>query len=75
MGNRGSRSCQTIEPEIRASRNPIIFNTIEIKPAEVDNSKCKTCNKTGQEFTVVSRDGTTITKMYYCKSCFNNWKH
>jgi hypothetical protein len=79
MGNKGSREkSRGVQPEIRASRNPIIFNTIEVKPAEevklIDNSKCKTCDKKGKEFTVASRDGTTFTKMYYCRTCSNHWR-
>lgn len=76
MGNKGSRGSRGVQPEIHASRNPIIFNTIEVKPVEppVDNSKCKTCDKKGKEFTVASRDGTTYTKMYYCRTCSNHWK-
>lgn len=75
MGNKGSRS-KTIHPaDIKASRNPILINTIEVKPVEKpDNSKCKNCSKTGKDFTVVSRDGTTITKMYYCRTCSLHWK-
>ena len=77
MGNKTSRR-RTVEPEILASRNPIVFNTIEVAPAAteqtIDKSKCDTCNKKGQNFNVVSRDGTTFTKMYYCRTCSNIWK-
>ena len=74
MGNKGSRS-RTIQPEIHTSRNPILTNTIEVKSTEKpDNSKCKTCGKTGKDFAVISRDGTTFTKMYYCRTCSNHWR-
>ena len=79
MGNKGSRS-RTVQPEIRASKNPII--SIEVKPSDIagnpetqPNSKCQTCNKTGNDFTVASRDGLTITKMYYCRTCSITWRH
>jgi DNA-directed RNA polymerase subunit M/transcription elongation factor TFIIS len=74
MGNKGSR---TIQPtEIKANRNPILTNVIEVKQAEIkpDNSKCQSCHKSGKDFTVVSRDGTTFTKMYYCRTCSLHWK-
>lgn len=69
MGNSKSRN-NSIAPEIKATRNPVISNTIEVKSKEV----CPTCKQTGREFSVVSRDGTTFTKMYYCRSCYNHWK-
>ena len=75
MGNKGSR---TIQPaEIKASRNPILTNIIEVKPineTKPDNSKCKLCGKAGKDFTVASRDGTTFIKMYYCRTCSNHWR-
>jgi hypothetical protein len=76
MGNKGSRS-RTQPAEIKASRNPILTNVIEVKPpveTKPDNSKCKSCGKTGKDFSVVSRDGTTFTKMYYCRTCSNHWR-
>lgn len=71
MGNSKSRN-KSIAPEIKATRNPVISNTIEVvvKPKEV----CPTCKQNGRKFSVVSRDGTTLTKMYYCRSCYNHWK-
>ena len=78
MGNKGSRS-RAIQPEIRASKNPIVG--IEVKPSDnaenqdkQPNSKCQSCKKTGNDFTVVSRDGTKITKMYYCRACSITWR-
>ena len=77
MGNKGSRS-RTIQPaEIRANKNPIHANIIEVKQPVLekpDNSKCQNCSKTGKDFTVVSRDGTTFTKMYYCRTCSHHWR-
>ncbi len=71
MGNRNSlnsrSSCSVVQPEISTT------NIIEVKPAE-NKSKCKTCDKKGKEFTVVSRDSTAFTKMYYCQTCSNHWK-
>jgi hypothetical protein len=77
MGNRNFRSSvsvSVVQPEIRVSRNPSfnsIVKTIEVKP--VDKSKCKTCDKKGKEFTVVSRDGNKFINMYYCRTCSNHW--
>jgi hypothetical protein len=77
MGNKNSR-VSVVQPEIRAIRNPgaSIVNKIEVNPikVKVDNSKCKTCDQKGKEFTVVSRDGTTFINMYYCRSCSNHWR-
>jgi hypothetical protein len=88
MGNKNSRSRRSIQPAASDVLNPIVTNTIEIKSKQVHDetekekekekekrNKCNLCNKTGNEFTVVSRDGTTFTKMYYCRTCSIHWKH
>ena len=72
MGNLKSRN-RVIVPDIKATRNPVRSNTIEIKSKE-SCPTCPTCKQTGREFSVASRDGTTFIKMYYCRSCSNHWK-
>ena len=69
MGNSKSRN-KTIAPEIIEKRNPIITNKVEVKSKE----KCPSCNRTGRDFSVVSRDGSTYTNMYYCHTCYISWK-
>ena len=73
MGNKGS-CLRTIQPTATV-QEILTTNVIEVKPSiKSDNSKCNSCCKTGKDFTVVSRDGTTITKMYYCQTCSLHWK-
>jgi hypothetical protein len=64
-----SKSKIRAEPQIKASKNPILFKT-EVKSKDT----CPSCGKVGREFNVISRDGTTYTKMCYCRSCQNHWK-
>jgi DNA-directed RNA polymerase subunit M/transcription elongation factor TFIIS len=69
MGNSKSRVRKEI-PQIKSNKNPVAINTIEVKSKE----SCPDCGNKGREFNVVSRDGTTYTKMCYCQSCHNHWK-
>lgn len=66
MGNSKSRS-SSIAPVIEKQQ-------IKTNIIEPNKTKCNDCGYTGYAFNVVSRDGTTFIKMYYCGNCSNSWK-
>jgi DNA-directed RNA polymerase subunit M/transcription elongation factor TFIIS len=70
----GNCSSSIVTPMTMTKTYTKSYNSIEIKSVSTE-PKCKECGFSAKEFNVVSRDGNTNTKMYYCNNCANHWKH
>lgn len=68
MGNLKSRSSSVVPINKKQQSN-----TVNVIQCSSNKTKCKECGVSGYEFDTISRDGTSITKMYHCRNCSNYW--
>jgi DNA-directed RNA polymerase subunit M/transcription elongation factor TFIIS len=51
-----------------------IINSVNTDKSQPVPTHCPTCNHSGTEFYVSTRDGTRRNQMFFCNSCKNTWK-
>lgn len=75
MGNRAVKSVKSV----KAVNTVNMVNTVSTAFTDTTKSQpvpthCPTCNHSGTEFYVSTRDGTRRIQMFFCNSCKNTWK-